>query len=130
MTVGRAIRSAVSIGWLLQAFLLERIVTLGAITDVSDVSQNPPLFVAVSALLIGLSVSTAVTVVANVRSWPMLSLAASVAYLAAGVWLRLENGDDSGAAIAVIAFVIVVLSLAALGQGLHLAPRSTRPPGD
>lgn len=130
MTVGSAIRSAVSIGWLLQAFLLERIVTLGAITDVSDVSQNPPLFVAVSALLIGLSVSTAVAVVANVRSWPILSLAASVAYLAAGVWLRLENGDDSGAAIAVIALVIVVWSLAALGQGLHVAPPSTRPPGE
>ena len=49
-------------------------------------------------------------------SWPRVSLAISVAYLVAGGWLRLGNGDDSGAAIVLTALVIAVLSLAAVSQ--------------
>ena len=116
VTVGYAIRSAVVIGWLLNALLLERILTHGAITDISRVTQNPPLFVTAVGFLFVLSVPTVIAVVAGVPVWPRVSLAISVAYLVAGGWLRLGNGDDSGAAIVLTALVIAVLSLAAVSQ--------------
>ncbi len=129
MTAGKLIRSAVSIGWLLNAVLLERILTLGAITDTSQVTQDSPPLLAVGALLIVLSISTAIAVVVGLRAWPMISLTACVALLVAGVWLRLDNGDDSGAAIVVTTLLIAIASLAAIRQRRRGMPSSSRPPG-
>ena len=110
MTVGTAVRSAVTIGWLINALLLERILTLGAITDVSGVGQNPPLFVATGASMLVLALTTALAVIIDMPAWPGLSLVLSLAFGVAGAWLRLENGDDSGAAIVLIALLIATLS--------------------
>jgi hypothetical protein len=48
----------------------------------------------------------------------------------AGGRLWLENGDDSGAAIALIALAIAVLSWYALVQRRRVPRTATRPPGD
>ena len=101
MTAANVIRWAVSAGWLIVALLLERIVTLGAITDLSEVSQNPPEFVgdrpradrhrsrdrdprrcrcAPMAILL------------DRGEWRSTS--------SSGIWLRQEEDDDSAAAIA------------------------------
>jgi NADH:ubiquinone oxidoreductase subunit K len=130
MVIRNALRVSISLGWLLNAILLERILTLGAITDISGVGQNPPLFVAIGAALTAVAIAMVLAVIADTRTWPAASLALSVVFLVAGGWLRLESGDDSGAAIALIALAIAVLSWRALVQRRRVPRSVTRPPGD
>ena len=127
MPVGKATRLMVAIGCLLVALLLERILTLGGITDTSQATQNPPLLLATGAGLILLAVATAILVALDVDPWAWISLATSLAYVVAGTWLRMENGDDSGAAIAAIALLMTWLSWKALSERRQQA--SSRPPG-
>lgn len=122
-TVSTGIRWSVSAAWLVEALLLERIVTVGGITDLSGASQNPPLFVAVGLALIVLAIGIAITVAADRRPWPAISIAAGAAYVVVGVWLRLTNDDDSGAVIALIALLGAVLSR----RGLGVRQRQTGP---
>ena len=130
MAIRNAIRVSITLGWLLNALLLERILTLGAITDISGVGQNPPLFVGIGAVLTALAIAMVIAVITDTRLWPAASLALSVAFLVAGAWLRLESGDDSGAAIALIALAIAALSWSALVQHRRVPRSATRPPGD
>jgi len=113
---GKAIRSSVAIGWLFCAFLLERILTLGGITDTSQAGQNPPLFLAIGSALIVLGLVTAVAVGVGIGVWPSISMVASVAYIASGVWLRVASDDTSGIAIVVLAALIGIASGRALGK--------------
>ncbi len=110
MSIGGGMRWAVSAGWLVIALLLERILTLGGITDVTEVSENPPEFVATGIGLIVVAVAIAILVAADVRRWPSLSIAASAGYFVVGIWLRLEENDDSGLAIAIMALLIATLA--------------------
>ncbi len=126
MPVAKATRFMIAIGCLLVALLLERILTLGGITDTSQATQNPPLLLALGAALILLAVATAILVAVDVDPWAWISLAISLAYVVAGTWLRMENGDDSGAAIAVTALLMAFLSWRALGERRRRA-RSSRP---
>jgi hypothetical protein len=129
MTVGGAVRWAVAAAWLVIALLLERIITLGGITDISGVAQNGPIFLAVGLGLVVLAVWIAILVAVDGRSWPTVSMAAGAAYIVAGVWLRLDNGDDSGAAVALAALLIWALARATLGLRRRDEARSARPPG-
>jgi hypothetical protein len=129
MTLEIGIRWIVSAGWLVIAVLLERILTLGGITDVSEATQNPPLFLAAGLALIVVAVAITILVAADVRSWPSISMAASAAYVTVGIWLRLENGDDSGAAIALTALLIAVLARGTIGVRRRGTGRSAPPPG-
>src|SRR3954452_17265331 len=60
-------------GWLVCAFLLERIVTLGRITDASQVPRNPPLVLVVGVVLAVIALGRAIgTTLAAVR-WARVS---------------------------------------------------------
>lgn len=129
MTAANVTRWAVSAGWLIVALLLERIVTLGAITDLSEVSQNPPEFVATGLGLIVIAVAIAILVAADARRWPSFSIAASGVYVVVGIWLRQEEDDDSAAAIVLIAVLLAALAGATLALRRRDEPRSP-PPGE
>jgi hypothetical protein len=116
MSSRKATRSIVAIGFLLCAFLLERILTLGGITDTSHATQNPPLLLAIGSALIVLAVATAIAAAFGVDAWASISLATAIAYVVSGTWLRLANDDDSGAAIVVLGALIGFASWRALGE--------------
>jgi len=122
-------RWMIAIGCLLVAVLLERILTLGGIIDTSQATQNPPLFLAISAALILLAVATAILAALDVDPWAWMSFAIGLIYVVAGTWLRMENGDDSGAAIAAIALLMTWLSRRALSERRPQARSAVRPPG-
>ena len=129
MPAGKAIRWMITIGCLIVAVLLERILTLGGITDTSQATQNPPLFLAIGAALILVAVATAILAALDVDPWAWMSFAIGLLFVVAGTWLRMENGDDSGAAIAAIALLMAWLSRRALSERRRQATSPIRPPG-
>ena len=105
-----AVRALVAAGWFLDALLIERIVTLGGITDISGAFDNPPIFLAIGLGLIVVAVAMAVATALGVSAWPAISAGLGALFIVAGLWFRIANDDDSGVAIALISALVAVVS--------------------
>jgi hypothetical protein len=123
MTSSNVIRSIIAIGWVVNAILVERIVTRGGITDMSEIWTNGPVFTLVAACLVIAAVVLAIVAALKQGPWLTVSLVGGVAYALIGLCLRL-NGDDSAAAIVLASVSITALSFV-VGSG-HTRPSAQR----
>ena len=110
MSVTTATRWVIAIAWLVCAFLLERILTLGTITDASQATRNPTVVVGVCVALFLIAVAIAIAILLDADRWAPVSLALGVAYAIGGAWLALAHDHDSGGAIVGVAVLIGIAS--------------------
>ena len=110
MPTSRAVRWIVAIAWLICAFLLERIITLGKITDASQAIRNPPLVLVVGVVLALIAIAIAIATMLGANGWAPVSLGLGIVYVIGGAWLLLANGHDSGIGIVLVAYLIAIAS--------------------
>ena len=114
MSVTTVTRWIIAIAWLVCAFLVERILTLGTITDASQAARNPTVVLVVCAALLLIAVAIATTIMLGVDGWAPVSLALGVVYVLGGAWLALAHDHDSGTAIVAVAVLISIASWTSL----------------